>query len=77
MATATLVTRIPQTRTARETTLGQKLLNWMVQSGENSAVAKAARAYVKLSRLSDDALAKQGLSREELKHYCFGKTINS
>lgn len=72
MATATLRTSTPATKTIHADTLGTRFMDWLVRVGEQSSGARAARAYAALNALSDAELAARGLNRGDLFDRCFG-----
>lgn len=51
--------------------LGERFIDMLVRMGERSSGARAARTYAYLNSLSDEELARRGLTREGLLDHCF------
>lgn len=71
MATATLVTRIPNRPQKQNTDLVKRIGAWLARLGESATEARAARKFATLNRLSDEELALRGLTRTDLMDHCF------
>lgn len=54
------------------TDIGEAILKWMGNLGRNSASAKAAANYRRLSALTDAQLARLDLKRDNLLERCYG-----
>lgn len=71
MASATLVTRIPNARNHQQGIM-DRIGDWLVRLGEISSMSRAAQNFAALNALSDKDLAERGLQRSELLDLCFG-----
>ncbi|MGD1925281.1 MAG: hypothetical protein ACFB03_13995 [Paracoccaceae bacterium] len=52
--------------------IGSRIFDGLVLLGESSSAAKKAKQFQALNALSDEALAKRGLTRDGLASYVFG-----